>query len=294
MLIFLLVRVLPGDVADALLTNVHDPRAAQELRHQFGLDQPLPIQYAHWLGNVLHGDLGTSLWTHQAVVNRLLVTVPVTVELSVLAMILSVLFGFALGATAAVYQDRALDYVLRSVSILGLSIPYFWLATLLLVLPGIWWGYAAPLNYKQLWQDPAQNLQQMAFPALALGLTLSAITARLVRSVVLEVRREDFARTAAAKGLSGLMVMRGHVLPNTLLPVITLLGTQLGLLLGGTVIIEYIFTLPGLGASVLDSVGLRDYPQFQADVLVFAIMLMLVNLVVDLAYSWLDPRIRYQ
>ncbi len=294
MLVFILVRVLPGDVADVLLRDVQDPRAAEELRRQFGLNQPIPVQYIRWLGNALRGDLGTSLWTNRSVLDRLRVTVPVTMELAVLAMGFSVLIGFTVGTVAAVYQDRAPDYALRTVSILGLSIPSFWLGTLLLVLPATWWGYSPPLLYKQIWEDPVRNLQQMAFPALTLGMGLSAITARMVRSAVLEVRREDYVRTATAKGLAGRTVLRSHVLPNSLITVITLLGSQLGVLLGGTIIIERIFTLPGLGSLVLESLALRDYPQFQANVLVFAVMLIVVNLAVDLGYSRLDPRIRYQ
>jgi peptide/nickel transport system permease protein len=294
MLVFALVRVLPGDVADVLLSETRDPRAADQLRQQFGLDQPLPVQYVQWLGGILRGDLGTSLITRRAVTGRLRVALPVTVELAVLATLFSLVVGTAIGTGAAVWQDRLPDYALRSASILGLSLPSFWLATLLLVLPGVWWGYSAPLIFQQLWQDPVRNLQQMAFPTLALGLGLSAIVARMVRSAVLEVLRDDYVRTAHAKGLAGRTVLRRHVLPNSLIPVVTLLGTQLGVLLGGTVITENVFTLPGLGSSVLESVALRDYPQFQANVLVFAFMLILVNLVVDLAYARLDPRIRYQ
>ncbi|MEX0683404.1 MAG: ABC transporter permease [Dehalococcoidia bacterium] len=294
MLVFFLVRILPGDVADVLTTEGHDPTAAAQLREEFGLDKPIPVQYVDWVGSVLRGDFGTSIWTQRSVTTQLKETLPVTIELTILAMLFSIIVGFAVGGVSAIYQDRPTDYVLRTGSMLGISIPYFWFATLLLVLPGIWWGYSPPLLYHQIWEDPARNLQQMAFPALALGLPLSAITARMVRSAVLEVRREDYVRTAAAKGLSGNAVMRVHVLPNSLIPVVTLLGSQAGFLLGGAVIIESIFTLPGLGASVLSAITRRDYPQFQADVFCFAAMLILVNLVVDLAYTRIDPRIRLQ
>lgn len=292
-LVFVLVRVLPGDVADALLTETRDPRAAEQLREQLGLDDPIPLQYVRWLGDALRGDLGTSIWTRNDVVDRLTDTLPVSVELALLAVFFSTLIGVTIGTIAAVYQDRAPDYTLRSISIIGLSVPNFWFGTLLLVMPAVWWGYSPPLKYQHLWEDPLSNLEQMMLPALALGLALSSIIARMTRAVMLDVLREDFIRTARAKGLGGRKVVLRHALPNSLIPVVTLIGAQLGFLLGGTVIMERIFTLPGLGFSTLESVTLRDYPQLQANVLVFAIMLTSVNLVVDLVYGWLDPRIRY-
>ena len=292
--IFLLMRVLPGDVADALLTETGNPKAAELLREQFGLADSLPVQYMRWFGDVLQGDFGQSLWTGRDVAARLGETLPVTIELAGLAVLFSSVLGISFGILAAVYQDRAPDYIFRSISIVGLSVPNFWLGSLLLILPAIWWGYSPPLAYKDLWEDPVQNLKQLLFPSIALGVGLSAIIARMTRNVMLDILREDYVRTARAKGLDGLSVVLRHAVPNGMIPVVTLIGSQLGFLLGGTVIMESIFTLPGLGFSTLESVTLRDYPQLQANILVYAAMLMAINLFVDLLYGWLDPRIRYK
>ncbi len=292
--IFLLMRVVPGDVTHFILqdagTSQEDVRA---LRHEIGLDVPLPEQYVRWIGGVLRGDLGRSLLTHRSVGAELRNAAPVSLEVALLAIIISVVVAVPAGILSAVRQDSPLDYLARFVSVGALSIPAFWLGTLLLVLPSIWFHWTPPTPYSGFSVHPWRNIEQIILPALALGLPASGVTMRMVRAQMLEVLRQDYVRTARAKGLSGRLVVWRHALKNTMIPVVTIIGNQLGFLLGGTVITETIFSLPGVGRLTLDAVSKRDYPQIQADVLFIAIVFVLLNLVIDLSYSWFDPRIRY-
>jgi peptide/nickel transport system permease protein len=290
--VFILIRAIPGDAVTLMAQDTGGQNAA-DLRAKLGLDKPVPVQYAIWLGDALRGDLGASFTSNDSVTTQILRALPVTAELALLSLAIAILIGVPLGLMSSIAQNTPLDYVVRIFSITGLSIPAFWLGTLLIMLPAIWFRYLPPTNYTPFFENPYENLRQMILPALALGYNLSAISMRLMRSQALEVLRQDYVRTARAKGVrEGAVVLR-HVIRNALLPVITVLGTQAGLLLGGTVILEQIFLLPGLGRVTLFSISLRDYPQIQGNIMVIVLMVVVINLLIDLSYAWLDPRIRY-
>ncbi len=292
MIVFVLIRAIPGDVVTLMVADAKDDAETQQLRQRFGLDRPVPVQYAIWARDALHGDLGRSLWTKNPVTQEIARALPVTIELSVLAMLVALALALPAGLLSAFAQDRILDYVVRSVSIAGLSIPAFWLGTLYIMVPAIWFRWTPPTDYVPFLDNPVANLKQLVLPALAVGYYLSAITMRMLRSQTLDVLREDFIRTARAKGLDDRTIMTRHALRNALIPAISVVGTQTGALLGGVVIIEQIFLLPGLGRLTLWAIQVRDYPQLQANILVVVLLTMLVNLVTDLSYGWLDPRIR--
>ena len=290
--VFVLIRAIPGDTVTLMLADSKDDNEAQQLREKLGLDKPLAVQYGIWARNALRGDLGRSLWTKNPVTEEIARALPVTVELSVLAMLIAILLALPAGLLSAFAQNRLADYAVRSVSIAGLSIPAFWLGTLYIMLPAIWFRWTPPTDYVPFVENPVANLKQFILPALAVGYYLSAVTMRMLRSQTLEVLRQDFIRTARAKGLDERDVMTRHALRNALIPAISVIGTQTGVLLGGVVIIEQIFLLPGLGRLTLWSIQVRDYPQLQANLLIVVLMTMLVNLATDLSYGWLDPRIR--
>lgn len=292
LLTFILIRVIPGDVVDVKFgTNIR-PEEKQELLAQLNLDEPLAIQYLRWLGGILQGDFGQSLRTNTPVADEFRRRMPVTVELAVLAMLFGMTVGVLAGIISAIRQDKPLDYIARILSMVGLAIPGFWLATLIIVLPAIWWGKAVPTGYTSFFDDPVANIQKMIAPAVALGLALSAITMRLTRSSLLDVLRQDYVRVAWAKGLRERTVLARHALRNALLPVITIIGLQVSALLGGTVIMETIFVMPGLGRSTVDAIRFRDYTQLQMNVLFIASVYIVMNLIVDLLYGVLDPRIK--
>ncbi|HSB79059.1 MAG TPA: ABC transporter permease [Candidatus Methylomirabilis sp.] len=290
--VFVLIRAIPGDVVTVMLADTKDADEAQELRTELGLDRPMAVQYWIWLQNGLRGDLGQSLWTKNTVIGEIGRALPITVELSVLAMFIATLLAIPAGLVSAVARNHLPDYAVRMVSIIGLSIPAFWLGTLYIMLPAIWFRWTPPIDYVPFVQDPVGNLRQFILPALSVGYYLSAITMRMVRSQTLEVLQQDFIRTARAKGLGARAVIVRHALRNALIPAISVIGAQTGVLLGGVVIIEQIFVLPGLGRLTLWAIQVRDYPQLQANILVIVLMTMLVNLVTDLCYGWLDPRVK--
>ncbi len=291
-IVFVLIRAIPGDVVTLMVADSKDEAEAQQLRERLGLDRSVPVQYAIWARNAVRGDLGRSLWTKNPVTEEIGRALPVTIELSLLAMVVALALALPAGLVSAFAKDRIVDHVVRSVSIAGLSIPAFWLGTLYIMLPAIWFRWTPPTDYVPFVEDPITNLKQFILPALAVGYYLSAITMRMLRSQTLDVLREDFIRTARAKGLDDRTVMTRHALRNALIPAISVVGTQTGALLGGVVIIEQIFLLPGLGRLTLWAIQVRDYPQLQANILVVVLLTMLVNLVTDLSYGWLDPRIR--
>jgi peptide/nickel transport system permease protein len=298
-IVFLILRAIPGDAAlIALGTGASGEggsnlAAVEELRKQFGLDQPLPVQYVVWIGKVVRGDLGDSLVSKRPVLEQFMNRFPVTIELTIIALSISMVVGLVTGIIAAVKQDTALDYVARLISIVGYSVPSFWLGTMLIVLPAIWWKYPYPLGFVPFPTNPTRNLEQFIFPALALGFALSASVMRFTRAQMLEVLRQDYVRTARAKGLADQLVVMRHSLKNALIPVVTVLGQEFTFLIGGTVVIEAVFGLPGVGTLTLQSISQRDYPQVQANILILAGMFVAVNLLVDLFYGWLDPRIAY-
>ncbi len=295
--VFVIMRIIPGDVALLILGGDagHIDRAQLAAMHQqLGLDQPLVVQFGTWLWGVLRFDFGTSLWTGQPVVEELLIRLPLSLELAVLATIVSVLLAIPFGILSAVRQDTWLDYVIRVISIGGLAIPSFWVGILVILFLVIYFGWGPPLEFTPPWVDPWANFQQMVWPVVTVGYRYAAVTARMTRSTLLEVLREDYIRTAWAKGLRERAIVIRHALKNTMLPVITLIGTEFAFLIGGLVVTETVFTLNGVGRFVVDAVAHRDYPVVQALVFLIAFSFVIVNLVIDLAYAWFDPRIRYR
>jgi len=251
-------------------------------------------QYTDWMFKILtKGDLGKSFWTEEPVMSEILKRLPVTLELAIGAMIITVLVAIPTGVISAIRQDTGTDYVARFIGLVGIAAPGFWIGTLLIVFPAIWWGYLPPLGYVEPWVDPWSNFRQFIFPCLALGFADAASNMRMTRSQMLEVLRQDYIRTAWAKGLRERMVIFRHALRNAMIPVLTLLGIDFGRLLGRTVIMETVFALPGVGTLTLRSIFQRDYPQIQGNVLFIALIFVSINLVVDIAYAWFDPRIRY-
>ncbi len=294
LIVFVTVRLIPGSVIDLMLAQ--NPLAAEKdraaIEAALGLDRPMYIQYFRWAGDVLQGDLGRSLWQDTPVTHELLARMPVTLELALLAMVVSIIVALPIGVYSAIRQDTAGDYVMRSFSILMLAIPSFWLGTLVMVFPSIWWGWAPELKYTPFFEDPIANLRQMLLPAVILGLSLAAVTMRLMRTTMLEVLRQDYIRTAWAKGLNERLVVARHALRNALIPVVTLLGLEFAAVIGGAVILEMIFVIPGMGSLLLDAVSSRDYPVITGIFLVVGICVMLINLLVDLSYGVLDPKVR--
>jgi peptide/nickel transport system permease protein len=295
--VFVIMRVIPGDVSLLILggdqTGRIDPQQLAAMRHQLGLDQPLAVQFGAWLWGVLRLDFGTSLWTGQPVIEEVLIRLPLSLEVAILATIVSVLLAIPLGMLAAVRQDTWVDYVIRVVSIGGQAIPSFWVGILVILFLVIYFGWGPPLEFTPPWVDPWANFQQLIWPVLTIGYRYAAVTTRMTRSTVLEVLREDYIRTAWAKGLRERSVVIRHALKNAMLPVITLVGTEFAFLIGGLVVTETVFTLNGVGRFVVDAVAHRDYPVVQALVFLIALCFVIVNLLIDLTYAWLDPRIRY-
>ena len=291
--VFSLVRLLPGDAVSMLLQDYAYAKDADEMRARLGLDRPVHVQYVEWLGGLLQGNLGTSLRSKTPVADELANRMPVTAELGLMAMAIGLLIAVPVGVISAVRQDTRTDYAARSAAIGMLAIPGFWLGTLVITLPSIWWQWTPPLRYTRLWDDPGKNLGQMIIPATILGIALSGAVMRLTRAQMLEVLRQDYVRTAAAKGLNERVVVFRHALRNAFIPVLTLLGLEVSILVGGAVVTENVFALPGMGRYLLEGIQYRDYPVIQALNLIFATLIILTNLLVDLLYGWLDPRVRY-
>jgi len=294
--VFLLIRLVPGDVVTQLvgLEATISPKRVDELRRLFGLDRPLPVQFAEYLGGVAQGDLGKSLRTGLPVGRELLRRFPVTIELAALGLLVALCVGVPVGVLAAVRRGRAADYLATGFVMVGLSIPSFWLAILLILFFALRLGVLPPTAYIAPRENLIGNLLHMILPALSVGFVLAAAITRIVRSSLLEVLNRHYVRTARAKGLAEGRVILHHAMRNALIPVVTVVGLQFGTLLGGTVIIEQIFSLPGVGRYALEGINLRDYPVIQGAVLAIALAFVLVNLIVDVCYGFLDPRIRYE
>jgi peptide/nickel transport system permease protein len=293
LIVFTLPRLIPGDAVQLMLAETSYAKDLDELRAKLGLDRPLHTQYVEWLARAVQGDLGESLWTRRPVSTELGQRLPVTLELAVYATVIALLIALPVGILAAARQDTVADYLARSAAILGLSVPGFWLATLIIVIPAIWWGWRPATGFTAFREDPLGHLTQMMLPALILGIASAAALMRLTRGMLLEALRQDYVRTAWAKGLAERKVVVKHGLRNAVIPVITLLGTQLPVILGGTVIIETIFGLPGVSRFLFDAINQRDYPVIQGVNLLVVSAVVLVNLAVDALYAVLDPRIRY-
>jgi peptide/nickel transport system permease protein len=294
-LIFMMVRLLPGDVIDMMIGTEGSMTANQQriVREQYGLNDAWPVQYVRWLGGILQGNLGKSFRTGQEVLPLITARLPTTLELAALSVLLSSVIAIPLGVISALSRNGWTDFSARMLGLIGLSVPNFWLATILILAASFWFRWSPALIYVSPLQDPLSNLQQMLLPTISLAVFLTAIVMRMTRSTVLEVLGEDYVRTAYAKGLREKVVIIRHVLRNALIPVVTIIGLQAGTLLGGVVVIEQLFGLPGLGWTLLNGIYQRDYPVVQGTVLFFALVFALTNLLVDLTYAQLDPRIRY-
>jgi peptide/nickel transport system permease protein len=290
--VFLLIHLIPGDVVAVLLGMKTSPEAAAALRRMFGLDQPLIIQYGTWLGDLLRGNLGVSLRTGQAVSYLLVSRLVVSAELAVLGIAAAVVVGVPLGVGAALKRNTLADYGATSLALIGLSVPDFWLATLLVLLLSVKAGWLPPSGYVPLLDAPLENLKLMIMPAIAVAVGSASYIMRITRALTTEVISTDYVRTASAKGLGRPRVVSWHVFPNTLVSLLTVIGQQIGYLIGGVVVVEAIFAIPGLGRTTLESIYNRDYPVVMGAVLMIAVLYVLINLVVDVLGAIVDPRIR--
>jgi peptide/nickel transport system permease protein len=296
-LVFLMLRVAPGDIVELKYagTGAFAPREAIEReRAQLGLDKPLWHQFVTWIWGITRFDFGNSMWTGRPITQEIAIRLELSLELAVMATCVAVLLSIPLGTLAALKQDSWVDYFVRIFSIAGLSVPSFWLGIIIILGFLIVFKWLPPLTFTSFWVDPKANLLQLTWPALAVGYRYSAVATRMTRSAVLEVLREDYIRTARAKGLWERVVLTRHALKNALLPVITVIGLEFAFLIGGLVVTEQVFNLNGIGMLFVESITRRDYTMTQALVLLVSFAFIFVNFVVDLLYAWIDPRIRYQ
>jgi peptide/nickel transport system permease protein len=293
-LVFALMRLMPGDVATRMVEGHAYAPTLAALRHDLGLDRPVHAQYLEWIGGIVtRGDFGRSYWTRQPILEEFMRRFPVTLELAFLTIVVSVVLGVLVGIVSAVRQDSVSDYVGRILAILALSIPYFGLAVLVVVLPSIWFKWTPVWSYVPFTTDPFENLKIMLVPALVFGVTRAGPVMRIMRSALLEVLRQDYIRTAWSKGLAERPIILRHALKNAMIPVISLIGLQMPLYIGGSVIIESIFRLPGVGLFFFEALTRLDYPVVQSVNLIIAALVVGLNLLIDISYAFLDPRIRY-
>ena len=297
LILFFIVRLIPGSIID-LMASQHVTSGGveynpEDIKEMLGMNKPIYAQYGDWVWGLLHGDLGSSLWTKRAMVDELRVRLPVTLELSILALTLGVLFSVPIGIYAAIRQDTITDYIMRAISIAALAVPSFWIATMVIVYPSIWWGVTPSMEYIPLAKDPLRNLGQFLLPAAIMALSTSGGLMRITRTMMLEVMRQDYVRTAWSKGLREKTVIIRHAVKNTLIPVVTLLGGMIPALFGGSVIIEQIFNMPGMGRYLLDAINSRDYLIVSGWNLIMSTIVLFAILLTDLSYSFVDPRIRY-
>jgi len=293
-LTFVIMRAVPGDIVALRYAGSSVPQdVIDQERHILGLDKPMWAQFVDWMTSISRGDLGQSLWTGHSVIDEVQVRVPLSIELAVLATLFAVALAIPLGVVAAVKQDTWIDYAIRVFSIGGLAMPSFWIGIMMVLATLTLWGWAPPVVFTPLFEDPIANLAGLILPAIAVGYRYSAVSMRMTRSTVLEVLREDYVRTARAKGLRETLVVVRHALRNALLPVVTVVSLEFAFLIGGLVVTEQVFNLNGIGKLLVDAVAHRDYPLIQALVLLLAAVFVIVNFVVDMVYVVLDPRIRY-
>ena len=297
-LVFLSLRFIPGDIIDVIQFRMASGGIEVDrdaLERRLGLDVPVYVQYGRWLGDILlHGSLGESLLGRFSVEDRILDRLPVTMQLGAMAIVIGLVIALPVGIYSAIRQDTAADYVGRSLAIIGLATPNFWLGVMVMIYPTIWWGWTPPLELIPFTEDPLGNLWGFFIPSLILGTASAAATMRMMRTMMLEVLRQDYIRTAWSKGLRERVVIIRHTIKNALIPVITLIGLQLPILVGGAVIMENIFNLPGLGRLLVNALQNRDYPMVSGINLFFATGVVLINLLIDLIYPYLDPRVRYE
>ncbi len=293
LIVFTLPRLIPGDVVQLMLEEKAYGKDLEDLRAKLGLNRPIPVQYVEWVGAIVRGNFGESLWTRQPVLSELVRRLPVTATLGLMALAVAVAIGIPVGVVAAVRQDGVLDFFARSAAVFGLSVPAFVVAILVTLLPAIWWGWTPRVGFVTFTTNPLAFVVQLVLPAVILGLASAAGIMRLTRGMLLEVLRHDYVRTAWAKGLRERAVVLKHALKNAVIPVVTVLGLQVAAIAGGTVIIESIFGIPGMGQFLVDAIVQRDYPVIQGINLVIVVIIVATNLMVDLMYAFLDPRIRY-
>jgi peptide/nickel transport system permease protein len=304
-IVFLTIRLIPGSIVTVMVeersfsggySQVGGKDAMKALvEKELGLDVPIQVQYLRWAEKIiLHGDLGNSLWKDTKVTDEIANRIPVTIELAIMAIAVATIISFPIGVLSAVRQDSVADYIGRTVAILCIAVPSFWLGTMIMVFPAIWWGWSPPIKYIPFVENPIGNLEMFAIPGAVLGLTFSGINMRLLRTTMLDVLRQDYIRTAWAKGLKERVIITRHVARNALIPVLTVWGLQLPGLIGIAVIVEQIFSLPGLGRLMVDSAFSRDYPIISGLMLTTAVLVLFLNVFIDIAYSFLDPRIRFR
>lgn len=298
--VFLIVRLIPADVIDVMLgqqasiSSKSDEAMRAELEERLGLDVPIYVQYGRWVkGIILHGDLGNSMWKDRPVIKEIIPRLPVSFELGIFGLGLSLLIALPIGIYSAIRQDSVIDYIGRSFAIACIAIPNFWLGTMVVVFPSIWLDWSPPIMYIPFTEDPSGNLAQFVLPGAILGMGMAGVNMRMIRTMVLEVLRQDYIRTAWAKGLREKTIIIRHVLKNAIIPVITLIGIMMPVMVGGTVILEQIFTLPGMGRLILDAAMRRDYTVISGVTLLIAVAIISINLFIDLLYGFLDPRVRY-
>lgn len=291
--VFYMIRLVPGDVVDFLYGQYMGSGRMNEIRALWGLDRPLVIQYLDWMGRVLQLDFGRSLVSGRAISEEILTRLPVTLHLAFMAALWSVAFGITLGVIAARFPNGKIDGIVTTIGMLGLATPHFWLATLLVLVFAVYLGVLPSIGYVPLLEDPIESTLTLVLPALALGTTMAAAVMRMTRSAMLEVLSHDYIRTARSKGVAELSVFSRHALKNAFIPVLTLIGTETGKLLGGSLIIEQIFTVPGIGQYAVEAVLSRDYPVLQATMLVIASSYVIINTLADIGYGVIDPRVTY-
>jgi peptide/nickel transport system permease protein len=301
LVVFFTIRLIPGSVLDLMVqqhasatTGSGQQMDLNAMKQLLGLDKPIFVQYGLWLNDMLHGNFGHSLWSSRSLSDELALRLPVTFELGLLAFIIAQIIALPIGLLSAVRQDSIADFLARSFAIIGLSVPGFWLGTLVMVFPAIWWGWSPPLTLIPFTANPLGNLEEFAIPAFLVGLGMAATTMRMLRTTMLEVLRQDYVRTAWSKGLKERIVVVRHGLRNALIPVVTVIAGQIPVMIGGVVIIEQIFSLPGMGRLFLDSINQRDYPMVSGINIFLAAAGMVIILLTDLSYAYLDPRIRYK
>ena len=293
LILFLLVNALPGDLVERQLAGSGlSYEQIDEVRHEYGLDRPILVQYFSWLGNLAQGDLGESLLTGRSLKDSIAQRAPASIQLGITGIILAMLIAFPLGVISAIRPNTALDYLARFWAVLGLAVPNFVVAIMLILIFSKYFGYFPGPGYIEPWDDPVQSMEKMWMPVLVIGTAQSASIARMIRSTLLDVLHSDYIRTAWSKGLRERVVVTRHAIKNSLIPVVTIIGLQASSIIGGIVIIETIFTIPGMGQFLVSSVTSRDLVPMQTVVLIFATSVVLLNLLVDISYSWFDPRIR--
>lgn len=299
-IVFLTVRFVPGSVID-LMTSSMAPESdlggksvAEYIKNILGLDVPVHVQYVRWLGGVFKGNLGRSLWTDRPITQDILNRLPISLELGILALFTSMLIAIPIGIYSAIRQDTSGDYIGRSIAIFCIAVPGFWLGTIVVVFPSVWWGWSPPVEYTPITRDFSANFIQFIIPSVIMGMVMSGTTMRMTRTMMLEVLRQDYIKTAWSKGLKERAIVVRHAMKNAMIPVVTIIGLQIPVLIGGSVIMEQIFNLPGIGRLLIEALNQRDYPVISGINVVMATAVLVVNLLVDVVYAYLDPRISYR